>query len=265
MAAGFALAQAVQVPAPAAPVAPRVSLWYRGTPAGVSRQDDLAVIRALGFTAVTWPASSTAGLAELQRQADVVGLVVLVAPEPAPSAAASPPAAAVPPLPASGAVDVPVATMTAADMPARVWRAIANGARVVSFDPGQPSGPGVTDAAGATPAWVRPALAIARQLAFNGHLFASLRPAPAVAIEPPAPKGLEVVLRQDERSWVLIATNTSRERALATSRLPAGVSPALWSNLLDGTAMSMLAQPDGPRWTLDLEPGGARIYVVNKY
>ena len=55
-----------------------VSVWYRGTPAGVPNQDDLAMLRALGFRAVTWPASQAAGVAELRRQAAIVSLAVEV-------------------------------------------------------------------------------------------------------------------------------------------------------------------------------------------
>ena len=52
---------AAQAPAPQ-PVTPLVSIWYRGTPAGNPRADDLSVIRALGFGGVTWPADQTKGL-----------------------------------------------------------------------------------------------------------------------------------------------------------------------------------------------------------
>ena len=45
---------------PQAPLAePVVSIWYRGT-GGVPKPDDLAVIRAHGFTAITWPAGQAA-------------------------------------------------------------------------------------------------------------------------------------------------------------------------------------------------------------
>jgi hypothetical protein len=108
------------------------------------------------------------------------------------------------------------------------------------------------------------ALAISRQLTFNGHFFRALQPVSAVPIEPPAPRGLDVMLLQDARSWVLIATNASRARVTGTAKVPAGVPAALWSNLLDGGAMSMLAQPDGGRWTVTLQPGEARVYIVNK-
>ena len=52
-------------PPPMASESPSVSVWYRGDPAGTPRQDDLAVIRALGFPRVTWPAQHAAGLADL--------------------------------------------------------------------------------------------------------------------------------------------------------------------------------------------------------
>ena len=60
---------------------PVISVWYRGTPAGVPREDDLALIRAHGFTGVTWPSSQVAGLPELSRIADVYGLMVVIQPD----------------------------------------------------------------------------------------------------------------------------------------------------------------------------------------
>lgn len=250
------IAQTATPPAVAA-VSPLVSVWYRGDPAGTPRQDDLAVIRALGFPGVTWPSQHTGGLAELRRQADIVGLVVIVRPEPA----TPPPAQSREPDPS---VDLLVKETAASAIPAQVWRAVARGVRQISFDAGIPTGAGVMDASGDKAAWVPAALAIARQFTFNAPFFRGLRPAGAVIVEAPVPPGVDISLLQDERSWVVIATNTSRQRARPTAKLPVGVPPALWSNLLDGSAMSMLAQPDGARWTVTLEPGEARIYIVNK-
>jgi hypothetical protein len=158
-----------------------------------------------------------------------------------------------------------VVAVTPADLAANAWRAVARGARALSFDAGAATGAGVVDAGGERSAWVAAALAVVRQLSFNERLFTGLRSAPAVTIERPAPASVDVVLKQDDRSWVIFATNTGRDRARAVARFPPGVPSALWSNLLDGAGMSMLAQPDGPRWSLDLEGGAARIYVVNKY
>ena len=92
----------------AAPVAdPVVSIWYRGT-GGVPRQDDLAAIRARGFTGVTWPASQSAHAAELQRLASGLGLSVSIQTAPVhltPAAASRPPER----------VDVVVSRVTAAE------------------------------------------------------------------------------------------------------------------------------------------------------
>ena len=52
------------LPLPVSAAEPVVAVWYRGAPAGTPRQDDLAVIRALGFNGVVWPDFSLAeGLA----------------------------------------------------------------------------------------------------------------------------------------------------------------------------------------------------------
>jgi hypothetical protein len=232
-------------------------VWYRGSPAGTPRQDDLAQIRALGFSGVTWPARQTAGATELYRLAGVVGLLVTLRIEPVPL---TPAAALAPGL----SVDVPAATLDAGAMPALVWRAIAHGAQVVSFDPGQTAGTGLVDAAGHPRAWVESARGIARQLAVNGHLFGEWRPAGGVTIDAPAPAALDVALLEDARSWILVVTNTSRSRVQAVAHLPPAVPAALWADLLDGSMMSMLSQADGPRWSLTLDGGGARIYVINK-
>src|SRR6478672_8803380 len=68
------------------PVAPVVSVWYRGSPAGTPRLDDLAAIRALGLTGITWPSNQGAALADVRRLAEIVGLAVVARPEPKPVA-----------------------------------------------------------------------------------------------------------------------------------------------------------------------------------
>jgi hypothetical protein len=236
---------------------PVVSVWYRGSPPGQPRQDDLAVIKALGFPSVTWPSVSTGGAADLRRMAEIVGVTVQIRPEPQPLTAAS----ALRPRPI---VDVSTKDVAALDMPALVWRAVAHGARVICFDPGPADGTGLQNAAGRQAPWVQTARSIARQLTFNAKLFNDIRSGPAVYVLGPAAPVLDVVLMQDDRSWVLFATNVSRERVKAIARLPAIVPAAMWVNMLDGTQMSMLSQPIGPRWDLDLEPGGARVYVISK-
>ena len=74
-----------------------------------------------------------------------------------------------------------------ARFPARAWRAIARGARVLSFDHGETYGTGRPVAGGQTPPWVAPAVAIARQLSANARLVDQLRPGPPVTTEPIRP------------------------------------------------------------------------------
>src|SRR5262245_42001568 len=92
-----------------APGDPVVGVWYRGTPAGVPDPNDLAAIRALGFTAVVWPSAS---LAEVTRMAALVDLDV-VAVDRSPSAEPSP-----------RRFDVRVASTPATAIVATVWRQI---------------------------------------------------------------------------------------------------------------------------------------------
>jgi hypothetical protein len=84
-----ALATQDNLAAPKASIDPVVAVWYRGTPAGTPRQDDLAAIRAQGFTGVTWPANQTARVEDLRRMAGSVGLVVSLQPASVPLTASS--------------------------------------------------------------------------------------------------------------------------------------------------------------------------------
>ena len=116
---------------PTAP-APIASIWYRGV-GGAPRESDLAEIRALGFTGVTWPASNAAHIADVERLAVQAGLTVTVrtGAEPLTTATALRP---------SPTVDVPVGKLAVAEIAPLVWRAVAHGARVVSFDAGVATG-----------------------------------------------------------------------------------------------------------------------------
>jgi hypothetical protein len=238
-------------------VEPVIAVWYRGTPAGTPRQDDLAAIRAQGFTGVTWPAGQTARIDDVRRMADRVGLAVSVQSAPAPLT----PVSALTP---AERVDVVVSPLAIETIPALVWRAVAHGARTIAFDAGSGSGTPLTDATGRPLPWVAPASAIARQLTFNARLFLDARAGPRVAIQPPAPSGVDVVLLETARAWMLVATNTSDARVTTVAELPAEVPPALWTSLLDGSGLSMLSRPSGPRWTFELAPGEAQIWVIDK-
>jgi hypothetical protein len=243
--------------AESSPAEPVVAVWYRGTPAGTPRQDDLAAIRAQGFTGVTWPAGQTSRVEELRRIAGSLGLAVTMQAAPVPLTAAS---ALRPP----DRVDVDVTRLAADEIPALVWRAVGHGARTIAFDSGSQAGAPLTDAAGRPLPWVGPASAIARQLTFNARLFLDARAGPRIAIQPPAPPGVDVVLLETGRAWMLIATNTSNARATTVAELPAAVPPALWTSLLDGSGLSMLSRPSGPRWTFELAAGEAAIWVIDK-
>jgi len=243
-------------PSPAA-AEPVVSVWYRGTPAGTPRQEDVAAIRALGFTGVTWPAGDTAGIEALRRIAAVVGVTVVPGAEDPPLTAAS---AAAP----AAAVRIAVSDARAAMIPALAWRAVAHGARTVTFDAGAPAGAGLTLADGRTRPWVKPAVAFARQLWANPRLIDALRAGPRVAIDMPAPAGLDVVLLDGGRSWLLVATNTSSARAAAVARLPGHVPYALWVSLVDGGTLAMRSTPAGPEWGIAIGPGEAQVFVIDR-
>jgi hypothetical protein len=235
---------------------PLASVWYRGRPAGVPQADDLAEIRAAGFTTVTWPAAAV-GQDALQPLAKAAGLDVLVRPP-------IPPVTFVTALTPHEFVDVRVGQDRGFAIAPLAWRALAHGARVISFDAGQREGAGLVDATRHRRAWVPAAVEIARQLRANGALFAQCRPGPAVAVDRPAPAALDVTLLEARKSWVLVATNGANARVRALVHLPAGIPYALWLNLLDASTMAMLQQSGGPQWTADLEPYGVRVYVIDK-
>jgi hypothetical protein len=253
---GAALCAAlVAIATPAFADAPIISVWYRGSPAGQPRLDDLAAIKALGFTGVTWPGDSTRGIPELRRMADIVGLTVVLRPE---RRVTRPDGTGYP-----TQVDVPVSGALAASIPARAWRAVAHGARVLSFDHGEATGTGTTGPGGGTPAWVAPAVAIARQLSANAKLVDLLRHGPPVKADPSIP-GVDVVLLDAGASWVIAATNTSPTSQKMTASLPPGTPYAIWISWIDGTDLAMLSTPQGPRWTFEIGAGKALVYLVGK-
>jgi hypothetical protein len=240
------------------PGGPVVSVWYRGNAAGAPILDELAAIRALGFTGVTWPEAQVAGLPALHRFAKTVDLTVVVRARSTPlgaTAATSP----------GAQVDIRVGASGSSTLVALAWRAIAHGVRVISFDAGQPTGSGVSDMNGVRPNWVRPAVGIARQVTANPTLLEDARPASS-RLRPvvPLPRGLDVVLLETRRAWLIVATNTATTPARGVLKMPAGVPAALWVSLTDGETMSMLSQPGGAQWTVDVEAGGAQVYVIDK-
>jgi hypothetical protein len=239
-----------------APMAPRLSLWYRGQPAGVARAADLIAIRALGFTAITWPASQSAGAAEAARLASDAGLEFILRTPPVALTAA---AARHP----GSSVDLVTSAMAPASITPVVWRAIAHGARDVSFDPGADL-ERVLAARGTEPLWLPAIAEISRHLRINGRLLADAAPAvEQPTIDTPVPAAVDVVLLSAGRTWVLVATNTGG-RVRVTAHLPAEVPYAIWLNLLNGDTLAMLSEPRGPRWSFDVEASGTRIYIIDK-
>jgi hypothetical protein len=252
---GFAAAAVVLAVACAAAPAfaqPVVSVWYRGTPAGTPRLDDLGAISAAGFSTVTWPASATDQVGELSRLAEQAGIAVVLQPD-------------VPSLELAARTTVNVSAPAVEDrLPAIVWHAVALGRRIISLDPRQTSGTGLRTDRGEVPAWVAVAARINRQLSANATLFEVMKPAARPRVLSGRWPGFDAALFQTERAWVLIATNTGRTTARATVQMPAAVPYAIWVSLIDGSTVGMVDRPDGARWTSRLEPGEAAVYVIDK-
>jgi hypothetical protein len=234
------------------------SVWYRGMPSGVPRYADLEAIKANGFNAVTWPLQHVNGAEEIQRMASRLGLTVVVRSESVPLTLA---------LATQGEskVDVWITRTPRSEWTSLVWRAVAHGARVVSFDAGLPTGTGMWDESGPLD-WVPLASALGRQLTTNGSLLNSLKRGPAVLIDPPD-AFLDLSLLENTRSWVIIATNASSTtgRTVDTYAVfPATVPAAEWLGLFDGNMMSMLYRAAGSRWHVRLGPGEAKVFVIDK-
>ncbi len=189
--------------------------------------------------------------------AGTVGLQVLVEPEDASSEGSVVTRSA-------ERLRVRVDRAAASDLPALVWSAVASGARLISFDAHQRDSHGLAEANGQERAWVRPAVMLARQLTANAVLFDQIQPGPAVVFESARPPGVAVALFNTPRAWVLIATNTAAVSAHLVARFPATVRYALWVSLLDSSNMSMLSEPAGPRWTVDLARGAAAVYLIDR-
>lgn len=235
------------------------SLWYRGVPAGLPRQVDLDAIGEAGFTAVTWPTQYVNGALELRRMADRAGLKVVIRSEPVPLTPASA-------LRADTHVDIVVSRTAVALLPALAWRAVAHGARVISFDAGVAEGTGLRSAATQPAAWVAAASAVARQLAINATLVDTLSAGPTVRVDPQV-ENLDIALLEAPRSWVLVATNTAAAGTAPADTyafMPPGVPPAEWLNLFDGSTIGMSSRPAGARWHVVLGPGDTRVYVIDK-
>jgi len=238
---------------PQSSLAPIVAVWYRGVPAGTPRADDLGAIKAIGFTAIAWPRGDARALESAKKLAAGVGLAVVESSAPAYLTAASA-------LAPGERVDV----RTDGAMLALAWRAFAHGARTIVFDAGAPAGAGLETAGRELQPWVSEARNVSRQITVNARLAAALKPGPGVLVWPDQSPDLDVVLLDADRSWALVATNAGRESRKATVRLPAGAPYAIWISWLDGGPLSMVGEAPGPRWNLDLAPGAARAYLIDK-
>jgi hypothetical protein len=227
-------------------VEPRLSLLYRGVPEGVPRRADLDAARALGFSAVTWPMASGPGADELIRLADAAGLKVVLR-----ERSLSP-----------EMVDIAASGVRPEALWPLTWRALAHGARIVSIDAGQ-AARSIDQLAARPPGWAPAISAVGRQLRANGGLFAQSRPGPPVVVDRP-PAGIDVVLLDAGRSWVVAATSTAARSTRVVAHLPPGVPYAMWVNLIDGSTMAMLDEARGPRWAFDLDAFGVRMYVIDK-
>ena len=153
----------------------------------------------------------------------------------------------------------------AGSIPARAWRAVTKGARVLSFDPGQTEGTGLTAPDGQTPAWVAPAVAIARQLSANASLVERLLARPAGhdrSAGARRPRGRHARRRRlvDHRGdEPRHGAPEGRSRVFCP-----GSRTDLWVSWLDGTDLSMLSTPNGPRWTFEIDAGKALVYITGK-
>lgn len=258
----IALAAALLVVAQDAAPPPKllVSVWYRGTPAGTPVAEDLAVIRALGFSGVVWPGAPAPrqdAANPITVMTDAAGLTLLQAATPQP---ATPQSALVP----TARVDLLATGQNAGAITALAWRAVAHGARSLAFDGGVTQGHGLENADRSLKPWAKAAIDVARQFSANPRLIASFAPGPGLITTPNLAPALDVVMLDAGRAWAVIATNTSSVPVAATVRLPAGTPYAIWLDVLDGSTLAMNGESIAPRWDLKLAPHAAHVYVIDK-
>lgn len=236
------------------PTALVFSFWYRGSPPGVVRAEDVETIRDLGFAAVTWPYRGSPGTTMLIGLADAAGLKVVFREMPAPIGPASV-------VEHRDTVDIDLSAVPSTVIRPLVWRAVAHGARVISFDPGARS---LAPASARSAAWLPVVVDLGRQLRANGQLFGESRDGPNVTFETPPAPGVDVALRDAGKAWIVIATNVSSKQVRVSARLPATVPYAMWLSLLDGSTLAMLEDAAGPKWLFDLDARGVRVHVIDK-
>lgn len=199
----------------------------------------------------------SAGANELKRLAAIVGLKVIVADRPVVLNGLTA-------LKPAERVDVAVPVSGSGAMVPLVWRAVANGARVIAFDSGAAVGAGLELRDRSLRPWARTARAIARQLTANANLVDIMRTGPEVTVTPRHAPDLDVVMLDGDRSWVIVATNTSATKVASAVRLPKGTPYALWVSWLEGPPLAMISEPAGPRWMLSLGPRSAAVYIIDK-
>jgi hypothetical protein len=95
-------------------------------------------------------------------------------------------------------------------------------------------------------------------------LFETMQPGPAATMESDASPDVTLALFAARGAWVLIAANNGQEPRTVAARMPPDVPYAIWTSLLDGTTMSMLSEPSGPRLTLPLRLGQAAVYFADR-
>jgi hypothetical protein len=156
---------------------------------------------------------------------------------------------------ADGMADRPVPSTPADAVRPFAWRAFAHGSRAISL-----SGVALQDSG----PWVEVGRTIARQFQIHGTLLAQCRNGLPLRFEGRAPAAIDVTLLEADRTFVLVATNTSGLRVRGAAVLPPAVPYAMWLNLLDGSSMAMLEQAPGPKWVFDMPPWGVKVYVIDK-
>src|SRR5262245_48025565 len=174
-AAGLVMALAI-ADAQTAPA--RVFVWYRGTPVGTPQQNDLARWRAVGLNGVMWPADQRAGEADFRRMAAVAGLELDVRD---------------PSVKSRDVETIVLRTLRAPeDVAAIAWRAVTRGTHEIAIDPGGAPGGALTFPSGDLRPWVKPVVAVSRQISTNGDLLGALRRRSDITFDAPLAAGLDI-------------------------------------------------------------------------
>lgn len=137
----------------------------------------------------------------------------------------------------------------------RMWTAIAQGQRAVTFDDGANGRSGAARALGE----------LAGVITRNQALFGPLRPrqgAAQASVE--GGRGVEVRILESTEAIVIVAFNPAAEVRKVTLRFPPDVPEAIWQNIEEGVSVNFVMDKDGPFHAHTFAPHDVLVLTIRK-